>query len=177
MSDSSEPEPQHHHRLNFLELAALWRGLHKLGVGSLRLPGLTDFEVCHGYAHGCRCVHCMARESGPLPAPPAPAQPWEPKVPRSRSADVIDINTPAGAPPRSLLMQVVGDVFDQVMDAEAVSAKPPQLEPAIAAARAAQHRDDVDDLVDHLRNVAHAAITSIVRVRASHDPVEEASSS
>jgi hypothetical protein len=80
---------------------------------------------------------------------------------------VIHINTPSGAPPRPLLMQVVGEVFDQVMDAAAQSAQPPQLEPAIQLARAAQERDDAEDLVRQLRDVAHAAIASIVRVRAA----------
>lgn len=79
----------------------------------------------------------------------------------------IDITTPPGAPPRDLLLEAVTATFDQIFDAAARSDQPPQLQPAIDLARHAQERDDVDELVRRLRDVAHAAITSIVRVRAA----------
>lgn len=79
---------------------------------------------------------------------------------------MIDIATPAGAPPRDLLFDELTKLYDQVFDAASSSSKPPQLDPSITAARAAQARDDVDALVTELRNVAHAAVTSIVRIRA-----------
>lgn len=93
---------------------------------------------------------------------------------------MIEINTPAGAPPQKLLLEVVGRVFDQVMDAAAQGARPPQLQPSVDRARAAQERDDVEDLVAQLTDVAHAAIdvahaaiASIVRVRAAEEDVTE----
>jgi hypothetical protein len=166
VSAASEPEPQPR-RSSLAELAALARALRKHGLGGLRLPGVTDFErPCHGKANGCACARCAPPARTP-PRPSSIRQPWEPRAPRYRSGNVIHINTPSGAPPRPLLMQVVGEVFDQVMDAAAQAAQPPQLEPAIKLARAAQERDDAEDLVRQLRDVAHAAIASIVRVRAA----------
>ncbi len=82
---------------------------------------------------------------------------------------MIHINTPSGAPPKPLLMQAISEVFDQVMDAAAHGAQPPQLDHAIRLARAAQERDDVEDLIRQLRDVAHAAIASTVRVRAAQE--------
>lgn len=89
---------------------------------------------------------------------------------------MIQINTPAGAPPQKLLLEVVGRLFDQVMDAAAEGAQPPQLQPSVDRARAAQARDDAEDLVAQLTDVAHAAIdvahaalASIVRVRAAEE--------
>lgn len=93
---------------------------------------------------------------------------------------MIEINTPAGAPPQKLLLEVVGRVFDQVMDAASQGTRPPQLQPSVDRARAAQQRDDVEDLVAQLTDVAHAAIdvahaaiASIVRVRAAEEDVTE----
>lgn len=82
---------------------------------------------------------------------------------------MIQINTPVGSPPRKLFMEVVGRVFDQVMDTAAGGEQPPQLHPSIALARAAQERDDAQAVVRHLQDIAHAAIASIVRVRAAEE--------
>jgi hypothetical protein len=80
---------------------------------------------------------------------------------------MLKINTPAGAPPRDLLDDTLRQVIGQVQITASMSAQPPQLHPSITAARIAQDLDDVDDLVKALRNIAHAAIVSIVRVRAA----------
>ncbi len=167
MPASCEPEPQPR-RMSLPELAALMRALRKHGLWPLRLPGVTDFErPCHGHANCCRCDECAVREARPQVAEPAPAQPWEPKPPRSRSSPVIDINTPVGAQPRDLFLAVYTAIFDEAIDADARSERPPQLEPSITLARAAQARDDVDELDRQLRNVARAAAASIVRIRAA----------
>lgn len=86
---------------------------------------------------------------------------------------MIEINTCAGAPPRDLLLKALTEVFDQVIDAADDSARPPQLGPAIDLARGAQQRDDVEDLIRRLRDIAHAAITSIVRVRAAQEAPDQ----
>jgi hypothetical protein len=80
---------------------------------------------------------------------------------------MLKINTPAGAPPRDLLNDALREVVGQVQITASMSGQPPQLFPSITAARIAQELDDVDDLVKALRNIAHAAIASIVRVRAA----------
>jgi hypothetical protein len=80
---------------------------------------------------------------------------------------MLKINTPAGAPPRDLLDDAMRQVIGQVQITASMSAQPPQLQPSIVRARVAQELDDVDDLVRALRDVAHAAIASIVRVRAA----------
>jgi hypothetical protein len=85
---------------------------------------------------------------------------------------MLEINTPAGAPPRDLLNEAMREVIGQTVITASVSERPPQLMPSITRARVAQELDDVDDLVRALRDIAHAAIASIVRVRAA---AEEAS--
>lgn len=85
---------------------------------------------------------------------------------------MIDITTPAGAPPRDLLDQVLRELVGRIvirasMPGEAI--KPPQLQPSITRARIAQELDDVDGLVEELFNTADAAVMSIVRVRAAAD--------
>ncbi len=82
---------------------------------------------------------------------------------------MLDINTPAGAPPRDLLDDALREVIGQVTITASMCARPPQLHPSIVAARIAQDLEDVDDLVKALRNIAHAAIASIVRVRAAEE--------
>jgi hypothetical protein len=83
---------------------------------------------------------------------------------------VIDINTPAGAPPRDLLDKTLRELVGRIvirasMPGEAV--KPPQLQPSITRARIAQELDDVEGVVSELFNIADAAIAGIVRVRAA----------
>lgn len=72
---------------------------------------------------------------------------------------MIQINTPAGAPPAPLLHTVITDVFDEIVDAAALA--PPQLDCAVALTRAAQERDDVAGVDRHLRKIAHAAVGAI----------------
>ena len=80
---------------------------------------------------------------------------------------MLDINTPAGAPPRDLLDQAKREVIGQIEITASMGERPPQLQPSIHAARVAQELNDPEDLVKGLRNIAHAAIASIVRVRAA----------
>ncbi len=82
---------------------------------------------------------------------------------------MLAINTPAGAPPRDLLDQALRECFGQITITASSGGQPPQLHSSIIAARIAQELDDVDDLVKALRNIAHAAIASIVRVRAANE--------
>lgn len=82
----------------------------------------------------------------------------------------LDINTPAGEPPRALLDDALRELLGQVTITASMSQRPPQLWPSITQARIAQEMDDVEDTVRALRNVAHAAIASIVRVRAAAEP-------
>jgi hypothetical protein len=77
MPDLCEPEAQQPHRLDAAERFRLVRALWRMGLWPLRLPGVThDSPLCQGYANGCMCAHCDAREH-PTPAPPAARQPWE----------------------------------------------------------------------------------------------------
>jgi hypothetical protein len=56
--------------------------------GNLLLP--TAPPICHGYACGCPCTECLAREND-QPA----AQPWEPRPSRyRRSGDSMSTSTP-----------------------------------------------------------------------------------
>ncbi len=80
---------------------------------------------------------------------------------------MLEINTPAGAPPRDLLDQALREVIGQVQITASMSGQPPQLHPSLTRARIAQELDDPAGLCMELRNVAHAAIASIVRVRAA----------
>lgn len=82
----------------------------------------------------------------------------------------IDVNIPPGAQPRELVLEAVTELFDQVVDANTAGVRPPQLLPSIDAARNAQRADNVPELERCLLDVAHAAIASLVRVRASHEP-------
>jgi len=82
---------------------------------------------------------------------------------------MLDINTPAGAPPRELLDDALRQVVGQVVITASSSVRPPQLHASLTAARIAQEMNDVEDLVRALRDVAHAAIASIVRVRAAKE--------
>lgn len=79
---------------------------------------------------------------------------------------MLKINTPAGDLPRDLLDQALRETIGQVVITASRSGQPPQLQPSITRARIAQDLDDVEGLVRELRNVAHAAIASMVRVRA-----------
>jgi hypothetical protein len=85
---------------------------------------------------------------------------------------MLELDTPAGSPPRDLLDEALRETFGQIAITASSGGRPPQLRPSITAARIAQDMDDVDDLVAALRDVAHAAIAGIVRVRAcaDHDP-------
>lgn len=87
----------------------------------------------------------------------------------------IDITTPPGAPPHDLLHQALSELCDRIVDRAAASERPPQLGPASQLARAAQERDDVEDLQRRLLDVAHGAIASLVRVRACAEPPTEGS--
>ena len=80
---------------------------------------------------------------------------------------MLEINTPAGAPPRDLLDQALRETIGQVVITASRSGQPPQLQPSLTRARIAQELDDPEGLCMELRNVAHAAIASIVRVRAA----------
>ena len=82
---------------------------------------------------------------------------------------MLEINTPAGSPPRDLLDTALREVIGQVQITASMGAKPPQLQPSIVRARIAQQLDDPDDLVRALRDIAHAAIASTVRVRAAQE--------
>jgi hypothetical protein len=84
---------------------------------------------------------------------------------------MLDINTPAGAPPRDLLDEALRELHGQISIYASMGDQPPQLQPSITRARVAQQMDDPQDLVRELRNVAHASIASIVRVRAGIDHV------
>lgn len=87
---------------------------------------------------------------------------------------MLDINTPPGAPPRDLLDEALRELFGEVSITASSGEKPPQLRPSITRARIAQEMDNVEDLVKELRNTAHAAVMSIVRVRAAADHVPNA---
>lgn len=85
---------------------------------------------------------------------------------------MIDIKTPAGAPPRDLLDRVLRQLVGKIairasMPGEAV--RPPQLQPSILAARVAQELDDAGELVEALLDVADAAVASAVRVLACEE--------
>ena len=82
---------------------------------------------------------------------------------------MLQINTPAGSPPRDLLDTAMREVIGQITITASMGEKPPQLQPSITRARIAQELDDADDLVRELRNIAHAATASIVRVRAAQE--------
>lgn len=82
---------------------------------------------------------------------------------------MLKINTPAGSPPRDLLDTAMREVIGQVQITASMGEKPPQLNPSITKARIAQELDDADDLVRALRDIAHSAIASIVRVRAAQE--------
>lgn len=82
---------------------------------------------------------------------------------------MLDINTPEGVPPRDLLDTAVRQCLGQVTITASSGLRPPQLTPAITSVRIAQEMDNVEDLVKALRDVAHAAIASIVRVRAANE--------
>ncbi|MDX6690178.1 MAG: hypothetical protein QOG15_1635 [Solirubrobacteraceae bacterium] len=82
---------------------------------------------------------------------------------------MLELDTPAGSPPRDLLDEALRETFGQIAITASSGGRPPQLRPSITAARIAQEMDDVDDLVAALRNIAHAAIAAIVRVRACAD--------
>lgn len=46
-------------------------------------------EICHGYAHGCRCDGCLVRaeHGGNIPPAREPSlQPWDPRPARQRRA-------------------------------------------------------------------------------------------
>jgi hypothetical protein len=82
---------------------------------------------------------------------------------------MLAINTPAGSPPRDLLDTAMRELIGQIQITASMGGKPPQLQPAIVRARIAQELDDPDDLVKALRDIAHAATASIVRVRAAQE--------
>lgn len=82
---------------------------------------------------------------------------------------MIDINTPAGELPRDLLDEALRELHGQISIYASSSQRPPQLQPSITRARIAQEMGDERDLVRELRNIAHAATASIVRVRAAAD--------
>lgn len=84
---------------------------------------------------------------------------------------MLEINTPAGAPPRDLLDEALRELHGQVSIVASAGEQPPQLQPAITAAKIAQEMNDERDLIKALRDVAHAALASIVRVRATFDHV------
>lgn len=86
---------------------------------------------------------------------------------------MLDINTPEGSPPRDLLDDELRQVIGKVQITASMSGKPPQLGPSIIAARIAQELDNPQDLVKALRDIAHAAIASSVRVRAAAEEAPE----
>ncbi len=82
---------------------------------------------------------------------------------------MLKINTPPGSPPRDLLDDALRQVIGRVQITASMSGQPPQLHPSIVSARIAQELDDVDELVRALYDIAHAAIASAVRVRATQE--------
>lgn len=83
---------------------------------------------------------------------------------------MIDTNVPtAGQQPRELVLDVVKDTFGAAMALADPGAEVPQLDPSISLARAAQRRDDIADLDNHLREIAVAAMATRVRLRAATD--------
>lgn len=150
------------------------------------IPGFARSR-CHGYANGCTCARCRRRErivalhvsAGRSPYTPDgklrplpkrrdsdSSQPWQARPPRYQgAADMIDINTPAGAPPRDLLAEAVRELHGQVSVIASRADRPPSLDIAIRRATVARDMDCSEDLVLELRNVAHAALVDIVDVR------------
>lgn len=86
----------------------------------------------------------------------------------------IDTNVPAGAQPRELVLEVVTSTFDAAMALADAGNVPPQLQPSIALARAAQERNDLMELDHQLEAVSVAAIATRVRLRAA---IEESTTS
>lgn len=84
---------------------------------------------------------------------------------------MIDTTVPeTGMQPRDVLLEIVTDTFDEALDLNAAGTRPPQLDPSIHLARAAQRRDDVAELDAQLRNIAVAAIATRVRLRCATAP-------
>lgn len=75
----TEPRP-----LTLPERVHIARSLRNMGLGDLRLPGITTTTgtVHHGKQFGCICDRCTKR---PDQASVQPAQPWEPR-PAKRAA-------------------------------------------------------------------------------------------
>lgn len=85
----------------------------------------------------------------------------------------LNLTAPAGEQPRRVLIDVLVELTDQIWDFNRASQRPPQLFPAIEAARQAQRAEDVQSLQRALINVAHGAIASLVLIRAVTDHDDE----
>jgi signal transduction histidine kinase len=85
----------------------------------------------------------------------------------------VAIHAPeAEIPPRGLLDEALRELNAQIVIYASSSARPPQLGPSLTLVRVAQIGDaDPQHLTRKLRDLAHAAIASIVRVRAAVDHV------
>jgi len=82
---------------------------------------------------------------------------------------MLEINTVEGSPPRDLLDEALRELVGQIQITASMGGRPPQLQPSLIRARVAQELGDADDLVKALRDIAHAATASIIRVRAAQE--------
>lgn len=83
---------------------------------------------------------------------------------------MIPLDPHPGTYPRDLVYEVLGEVFDRVQDTIDAGAMPPALQPAIDDARRYQRTDSPTKLDAALQDVAHAAVSNVIRLRAVVDP-------